>query len=294
MSVKAEQLAEHFEGLSDEALLEKSRSGGLTELAQRVADAELRKRGLAGADQSQPVEPEAEPHAADAATEFETVCRTLNVVEAQVLRARLEADGIPVLAADYHQHQTDGLMIIAMGGVRIQVPAEHAARARLLLSQVQSGDLALSDGDESVAPLGTAAAQARRPPLWNPDVAALLSLAGLTGTFGALVHAENWRRLGERTRMWRSIAWAIATAVVFGGILGRSSMRLPTDFFFLMAAMGLNWITLAPWYFADARGQSKYFVEVLRNEYQKADWFIPVWITVMAFGVVLNLVFTGR
>ncbi len=52
---------------------------------------------------------------------------------AAVARGRLEAEGIPCLLADEHLVQADWLHSIAVGGIRLRVPAEAVHRARRLL-----------------------------------------------------------------------------------------------------------------------------------------------------------------
>ena len=48
-----------------------------------------------------------------------------------------------------------------------------------------------------------------RPHLWNPNSAALWSLA-FTPAFGAYLHAVNWRILGEPKRAMANLAWVWA------------------------------------------------------------------------------------
>ena len=60
-----------------------------------------------------------------------TVARCGDWQEAQLLKLRLEAAGIPVLLPD-EMNMYDGLLVF-MGGIRVQVPDEHAEAAKALL-----------------------------------------------------------------------------------------------------------------------------------------------------------------
>ena len=131
MTARAAQLAQHFDGLSDDELLSRWRSGGLTELAQAVADAEVRKRGLdSAAAPSADVDASAAAEAAPAERESDpsdlvTVFRTYNSLEAHALTGRLQAEGIPASVADV---QTSNQLPMAVGGVRVQAPDRKSTR----------------------------------------------------------------------------------------------------------------------------------------------------------------------
>lgn len=47
---------------------------------------------------------------------------------------RLQAEGIPASLADQHLVQTDMLYSIAVGGIKLQVDSQYAARAREILA----------------------------------------------------------------------------------------------------------------------------------------------------------------
>ena len=65
--------------------------------------------------------------------EFVTVYRTFNIVEAQVVRARLEtAELHPTVANDISSVSIDGYTL-ATGGVLVQVPEGEAVSARELI-----------------------------------------------------------------------------------------------------------------------------------------------------------------
>jgi hypothetical protein len=55
-------------------------------------------------------------------------------MHAQLLRSVLEDSGIPVLIPNENSAQTMPHLILAMGGIRLQVPEEHADSARRLIA----------------------------------------------------------------------------------------------------------------------------------------------------------------
>jgi hypothetical protein len=84
----------------------------------------------------------------DRGESFVTVARSLEPMQIEMLRARLEAEGIQTLVLDAGVVGANLLYSIAVGGVRLLVPRESAQAARLLIDLVQSGQLALREGEE--------------------------------------------------------------------------------------------------------------------------------------------------
>ncbi len=78
--------------------------------------------------------------------EMVTVARRFNSLEAELLRGRLEADGIPATLGDPHTVQTDSLLTVALGGVRILVPTAYERQALRTVADVDGGAFALEDG----------------------------------------------------------------------------------------------------------------------------------------------------
>lgn len=125
--------------------------------------------------------------------------------------------------------------------------------------------------------------------LWNPDVAALLSLP-FTPLFGTVIHALNWRRLGQPHRAtaawgWVAVAFVLFIVVPFGASVAGYEER-SIDGFLRIA----NMVALVIWYFTAARGQSKYVTKELRNEYVKESWFTPIWIVLMIVATLYALI----
>lgn len=143
MSSGREALVETFRDLSDEYLLERVRSGDLTEFARAVAEQELLRRGI--------VPPAIErtavhPHAPMGSVEWITIARLLVPMDAHILRGRLEAEGIPALVADGQLVQTNNLLSVAVGGVRVQVPEPFVAEALAIMAAIRAGAFALREG----------------------------------------------------------------------------------------------------------------------------------------------------
>jgi hypothetical protein len=138
MSADPLDLAKHFRGMADDELLSRCRSGGLTEDARSIASAELACRGL------ELPEPIATASGTDGYEgDFVTVARFLNPTDAHIICACLEAAGIPAFVADANLVQMNSLWAIALGGVRVLVPATRVAEAKHVIAAFNRGDFAL-------------------------------------------------------------------------------------------------------------------------------------------------------
>ncbi len=141
MNTNQHDLTKRFQELSDDELLSRFRSGGLTEDAQSIAATELIARGL-------PL-PELKPTGrenTDYADDFETVARYLNPTQAHIVRSCLEAAGVPAMIADDNMVRMLSIISVAVGGVRILVPADRVAEAREVIAAFNRGDFALREG----------------------------------------------------------------------------------------------------------------------------------------------------
>ena len=147
MDVTRESLSETFNLYTDAELLELYRSGDLTELATDVARAELAKRGL---DTARPApapspapQPEPEPEPVIEG-DLVAVARLLDPTEGEMLRGRLEAEGVPAIVVD-KQTATQVFYKYTIGGVRILVPEAYLERAREIVKADARGDYAIDD-----------------------------------------------------------------------------------------------------------------------------------------------------
>ena len=118
------------------------------------------------------------------------------------------------------------------------------------------------------------------PELWNPQTAAVLSLA-LSPAFGAWIHAENWRILGNEKRAQQNICmlWATAVCVVTNVLLVLFGyIYLP--FWLVLWAVWFVWLG---W-------RQIVFVRTAVGGYLPKGWMRPVaWVFVMFAGIVLIL-----
>jgi hypothetical protein len=147
MDVTPESLAEKFRLYDDDELLELFRSGGLTEIAQSIARVELASRGIDPARLAAPSSPlpDADPEPA-VEGDLVMVARLYNPLEAEMLRGRLESEGVPAMVADTQTAQVNPFYKLAIGGVRVMVPEAYLAQAREIVRADARGDYALDDG----------------------------------------------------------------------------------------------------------------------------------------------------
>ena len=158
MDVTREQLSEKFKLYDDDELRALVRSGDLTELATDVASAELARRGI---DTATPAAAAAPPSAAELVEtpqpvidgDLVEVARMLDPVEAEMVRGRLEAEGVPAMVADTNTAHM--LFRSLIGGVRVLVPEAYLDRAREILKADARGDYALDDRTDVGPPTDT-------------------------------------------------------------------------------------------------------------------------------------------
>lgn len=140
-------LARQFRELTDAALLARWRADTLTELARRVARAEIRSRGL-----ELPTGELAVPENLEVAGDYQVIARFLNPTDAYLIRSCLEMAGVPAIVADAQLMQTNSLWAAALGGARLMVPASHVGEAKEVIAAFERGDFALPDDDEPAEP----------------------------------------------------------------------------------------------------------------------------------------------
>jgi hypothetical protein len=139
--MSAQELAALFAQLADDELLERASSGGLTEEAQILAAAELRRRHIPVP--STKVSPEAE--AVEYLGDWVELERGLAPTEVHMLCSYLQSAGIHADAGDANTVQAHGLLSIAVGGAKVRVPGNQLAEAKEALAAFRRGDFALPD-----------------------------------------------------------------------------------------------------------------------------------------------------
>ncbi len=71
---------------------------------------------------------------------LETVAVTSGMLQAQVLKSKLESAGIPVLLSYESAGLIFGVTVDGLGAVRVQVPEEMAEEARSLIGEESAED----------------------------------------------------------------------------------------------------------------------------------------------------------
>jgi hypothetical protein len=163
MKITRAELADTYGGMSTEELLDHWESGTLTELAMEVATQELTRRGVALPQVAPQKDADALPVAHE--SNFETVARSFVPTDMHILRGRLEADGIPAFVVDDNINQTNSLLAVATGGVRLQVASEYSQDAARVIAEVKAGERMLADN--APEPVDAKHTESKPAPNWE-------------------------------------------------------------------------------------------------------------------------------
>jgi len=68
---------------------------------------------------------------------FKTIAKYQYSTEAQIIKGRLESEGIPVFLSDNFTIETDPLVSNAIGGIKLKVYVEDALQAQHILETIQ-------------------------------------------------------------------------------------------------------------------------------------------------------------
>ncbi|MGH8499135.1 MAG: DUF2007 domain-containing protein [Methylococcales bacterium] len=63
----------------------------------------------------------------------------VDVIHADIVRGRLEAEGIPAILGNRHLVTAEWIWSQAMGGVQLMVPSEYVDEAREIIAEIDSG-----------------------------------------------------------------------------------------------------------------------------------------------------------
>jgi len=145
MNIDREQLEAQFRGLSDEELLNRC-GADLTALAHEVALAEATRRGLVhearqAFDEAQGVE------VARGHGPLSLCARYINPIDAQVLAARLQSEGLAARVMDADTVYANGALFgsLSLGGVRVMVPQSQLEDAKRIRAAFDAGDYAIDE-----------------------------------------------------------------------------------------------------------------------------------------------------
>lgn len=174
------------------------------------------------------------------------------------------------------------------GGVPVEnAPPHPTKRSTPTMTDPDPPDLPVDPPTVFPPDAGTAAdapAPAAVPKLWNPNAAGLWSFV-FSPVFGSLLHAANWRALGEPGRARVNVAWCVGTLLLIlaaGGsaFLVDESAALDNTF----RILGL--LVLIGWYATQGRSQIAYVKERYGEGYPRRGWALPL---VSGFGVVITV-----
>jgi hypothetical protein len=146
MQVSRAELETRYRDMSDDELLGLLANGDLIELARDVALAEATLRGL----RVPALGILAENEAVEVAHGHGPLCicaRYLNPMDAQVLVARLQAEGLAARIADADTVYANGALFgsLALGGVRVMVPESQLDDAKRIRTAYDAGEYAIDD-----------------------------------------------------------------------------------------------------------------------------------------------------
>lgn len=141
-----------FSQRTNEDLTEQISSGDLTQDAQALAAAELRRRGAPVP--VAPITSQDEQQEQAYLGDMVILERGLTPTEAHMLSSCLRSAGILADAGDTHIVQAHSLLSLALGGASVRVPSSQLAEAREIIVAFRRGDFALGedfDPEETVA-----------------------------------------------------------------------------------------------------------------------------------------------
>jgi hypothetical protein len=162
MEVSRQSMAEQFRLLKNHELRQLANSAEMTELAREVAAGELEARGIAfhrqrppaasepGREESRDADDDAERGGGDD-VDLVQVARYLDPMEAEILRSRLEAEGIFVVLTDHNMGGVNPFFAV-VGGARVLVPEPQLDAAREVVKAVARGDYKLDDQSDTGNP----------------------------------------------------------------------------------------------------------------------------------------------
>ena len=86
------------------------------------------------------------------ADQLVTVGSFTDPMQAHIAGGRLESEGIPVTIADEYFIWANWMLSNALGGVKVQVPANYEEQARKILSDIEQGEYVLEEDNPQRCP----------------------------------------------------------------------------------------------------------------------------------------------
>lgn len=204
--------------------------------------------------------------------DYVTVANLQTATEAHLIQGALRAGGLDAHVPDANISQTHSLMTVALGGVRVVVPAEQLEAAQEILKARDMGELRLPDeeGDEPPPP----AKAVLSTPVFSPDRALLLSIL-FTPVFAIAVQIANARMLQRHTGM--AAQWLVFTvlmAVSVTVVLMVHGMN-PGPFVVFRASPAMLVITLCWYFFLGGQAQSRALIDAHGPRYPRRSLVVP-------------------
>ena len=157
ISLSPHQLLQRYAEMDDGALVALVQKDGLIQNAREIAVNELSSRGITLTQNQSTAEVEIESvkndemdldldaGAMDSLTE---AARFMAPIDAHLLEARLQAEGIPAWATNTNTAQALTHLALALGGVQVMVPSHLLDDARDVMRRLEAGEFALHDDYE--------------------------------------------------------------------------------------------------------------------------------------------------
>lgn len=213
--------------------------------------------------------------------DYVTVANLATVTEAHLIQGALRAAGLDAHVPDANISQTHSLMTVALGGVRVVVPADQLDAAREILEAREQGALQLDGNEDGAA--AVPAKPALSTPVFSPDRALLLSVL-FTPVFAVAVHIANAGILQRRQGVW--FQWLSL------GVLGAVSIlfvllahRIDTGPLLVFRVSPVLLVPGLCWYFfLGGQAQSKHLIDTYGPAYPRRSLVVPC---VIAAGICL-------
>lgn len=110
--------------------------------------------------------------------------------------------------------------------------------------------------------------------IWNPSVAITLGIV-FTPIFSALIHASNWRALGNHEEARRSVKWAAAQFfIIILATLLAALFRTELALYYM--ARALPFLGLIAWGVTAGKAQIAHVSSELGDIYESKSWILPV------------------
>lgn len=204
--------------------------------------------------------------------DYVTVANLQTATEAHLIQGALRAGGLDALVPDANISQTHSLMTVALGGVRVVVPADQLDAAQEILRARDMGELRLPDDEGDEPP--PAAKVALSTPVFSPDRALLLSIL-FTPVFAIAVQIANAHMLQRRTgRVAQWLVFTVLMAFSATVVLMVHGMN-PGPFVVFRASPVMLVVTLCWYFFLGGQAQSRALIDNHGPAYPRRSLAVP-------------------